>query len=151
MTTETDPKVAQNRSHTTSEPVPASQVDHDALYGALRRLLRVCRDHADVILPALRSDRAAEFDQAVTQARNLLFPPPLPDGPVGVDVVYARVVRPHDSIYLGDKGFVAVLDVELVSDPLSDRLVFVTNLPSGFERWMFAPDEVLIRRPGSGE
>lgn len=99
-------QIAENPAQATPEHLPAAQVDHDALYDALRRLLRcgriVVRDieanssnvHRDLV----------PFVTALDAATALLDPEPLREAPQDAVVLFARSLREYDELWLTDEG-----------------------------------------------
>lgn len=92
---------AQDRSHSTSAPVDAKEVDHDALYGALLRLTRtVSTLLADVERNAADLHRHLEVLRTVNQAsRDLLWPPPPPDTVEHAVALFPHAVEPGDDLW----------------------------------------------------
>lgn len=94
-------QTAENRSQTTWEPLPAALVDHDALYEAVKRLLRngrVMVHHVEVGSADVHRDLAGM--RAALDAAEQLLNPQLPEAPDDAMVLYARAVRVNDEVSL---------------------------------------------------
>lgn len=108
-------EIAQNRSGTTLDPVPPAEVDHDALYTALRRLLTASRTmlgHVEVNSADVHRD-VPLVRRAIQEAEGLLYPALLPQAPDDAVVVYGRAVREGDKVWMPKPyTWVPVVEVE---------------------------------------
>jgi hypothetical protein len=136
--------IAQDRSHTTALLAVPGEVDHDALYGALLRLVRVTSTVlTDVERNASDIHRHLEALQAANQAaRDLLWPPPPPETVEGAVALFPHAVAAGDDLWVGG-GWVRVHENR--PQPGRDEAVLILT-EDGRERLVFKAHELLVVR-----
>lgn len=98
-------QTAENRSHTTGEPLPAPLVDHDALYGVVKRLLfngKVMVHHIEIGSADVHRDLSGM--KAALEAAEQLLDPRLPEAPDDAIVLFARAVQEDDVMWASELG-----------------------------------------------
>lgn len=131
-------ETAQDRSHTTTPPLLAHQIDHDALYGVLARLTHISGvviEHVDRNTVDVHRD-LDRLREAHRAARDLLWPPPPPETVEGARPLYAHALRVGDLLYVGRNwkiiesvlpGRVPRPDVHVTLDGTDGTLAFAAD------------------------